>query len=180
MTYTRSRIRSHAYPMFAVMAALSLLAVFSAIAAAAPNTKGTIWADVPDNSGAPRDYADDGGGAVYGHVNSNQDEDLNLRVEAALKGVEPNVEYQWTIYCGPSHALAQLILAQGTVVTNPAGNANTGEVIIPATTAGDSFSEPAVEDCINGVGHIDFDRWEGFSHVATYVGDPIPYVIPAP
>src|SRR5262245_23547045 len=156
-----------------VLAGLVVLALAAGVGVAAGSsaTKSDIvWDCGPSSPGGDcltgRDML---GPAGFGFVNSNQNASGDLKVVGSLKNATAKTTYFVTVYCGPTHATADGVLFEGEVTTNPAGNANTAAIHIPAS---DLQSNCGASGFV-GNGHIDFDSAE-----ETYAGTPIPYTVP--
>ena len=150
------------------LAVIVVLLASATTAFATPNTKLNVFQDVSDGGVEARDTI---GTGSYGFANTNQDGTTNdLRVVGALKGVAPNTTYNVIIWAGPTHLTAMFPLYSGTITTNAKGNANTGDIIIPAATLSQSFPSGYI-----GNGHIDFDNT---STSGTYVATGISYIVP--
>src|SRR5215467_14642712 len=141
------------FVLLAMLVAGLAAVAFAPMAQASPNTKSDIFWDCgPASPGGDcvtgRDMV---GPTGFGFVNSNQNAVGDLRVVGSLKNATPNTTYGVTVYCGPTHATAAFTIFTSTVTTNPAGNANTGAIDIPAS---------ALLNCgasgFAGNGHIDF------------------------
>jgi hypothetical protein len=130
---------------------------------AGPNTKVDLVEDVGQLGD---DY--DMEGPVVGFVNTNQDDDGNLRVVIKVKDATPLTTYTIYLVGGPTHATATGFTVIGYLTTNEVGNGNSANIWIDAATM-------AVAPYGNGPHHIDIDdggdnKW--------FVAGPIPYTIP--
>ena len=151
------------------LAVIVVLLASATTAFATPNTKLNVFQDVSDGGSEPRDTLQTPGTGSYGFANTNQDDTGDLRVVGALKGVAPNTTYRVVIWAGSTHQNAISSMYIGTVTTNAKGNANTGDIIIPAAQlyGGSGYS---------GTGHIDFDQI--LPATGAYVATGIPYIVP--
>ena len=130
---------------------------------AAPNSKVDLVMDVGEVGDA---Y--DMEGPVVGFVNTNQDEDGNLRVVIKVKDATPLTTYTIYLVGGPTHDTATGFTVIGNLTTNVVGNGNSGEIWVDAATM-------AASPYGDGPHHIDInDGGDG----KWFVAGPIPYTIP--
>jgi hypothetical protein len=130
---------------------------------AAPNSKVDLVMDVGEAGDA---Y--DMEGPVVGFVNTNQDDEGNLRVVIKVKDATPLTTYTVWLVGGATHDSATGFTVIGYLTTNEIGTANSGEIWVDAATMAEApFG--------SGPHHIDIDeggddKW--------FVSSPIPYTVP--
>lgn len=143
-----------------VLAIITTLLIPS-VALAAPNSKVDLIEDTADG-------VLDMDGPVVGFVNTNQDEDGNLRVVIKVKGATPLTTYTIYLTGNATHDTATGYIDIGTLTTNENGIGNSGEIIIDAATA----QAPPLGA---GPHHLDIgDAGDGKWFTST----PIPYSLP--
>ena len=106
-------------------------------------------------------------GPEVGFVNYNQNGQGDLIIVVAIKRADPDHTYNFSFYCGPTHATAgpRPYFELAAATTNTVGNGNTGAIKIDAallTMCGTS-----------GEGHVDMD-----SPTTTLAATPVHYVVP--
>lgn len=102
-------------------------------------------------------------------VQSNQDEDLDLRLVVKLQKTRPNQDLYVEVWCGPDHVNSGRLLYEGEMTTNTQGNGNTGAIIIPKEDLVADCGRPAGER----TGHVDVG---GFSTTNAELTAPFSWV----
>ena len=73
-------------------------------------------------------------GATAGSVKFGQDDTGALTIDVTLRGARPETTYGIFLTCGPTIALSCGFIQIGTVTTNAAGNARSGDIVVPVAT----------------------------------------------
>ena len=76
----------------------------------------------------------DNTGVPAGFVRFEQDETGGLTIDVTLRGARPETSYVIGLNCGPTIALACGFILIGTLTTNAAGNARSGDIVVPVAT----------------------------------------------
>jgi hypothetical protein len=100
---------------------------------ATPNTKLDLFYD-----GVPGTGEIDMDGPTMGFVNTNQDDEANLRVVVKVKGALPLTEYTIYLVGGITHDAVTGFIAIGTLTTDEYGNGNSGSIWVDAATIADA------------------------------------------
>jgi len=67
-------------------------------------------------------------------VKFGQDDTGALTIDLTLRGARPETTYGIFLTCGPTIALSCGFIQIGTVTTNAAGNARSGDIVVPVAT----------------------------------------------
>ena len=73
-------------------------------------------------------------GVPAGSVKFRQDETGALTIDVSLRGARPDTTYGIFLTCGPTIVLSCGFVKIGTVTTDAAGNARSGDLFVPVTT----------------------------------------------
>ena len=151
---------------FRFLMSFMLVAVFAislgaAPVLAAPNTKVDLVEDSADG-------AIDMLGPVVGFVNTNQNDDGDLRVVVKLKDATPLTTYTIYLTGGPTHDTATGFIVIGTLTTDEDGNGNSGAIWTDAATM-------ATATFGNGPHHVDM---LGGGDGKSFTASPILYTLP--
>jgi len=115
--------------VFAVILALQMLSATSGFAK--EKTKIEL---VNDCGGFGPGGACDNTGVAAGFVRFEQDETGGLTIDVTLRGARPETTYVIGLNCGPTIALACGFILIGALTTNAAGNARSGDIVVPVAT----------------------------------------------
>lgn len=115
--------------VFAVILALQMLSATSGFAK--EKTKIEL---VNDCGGFGPGGACDNMGVAAGFVRFEQDETGGLTIDVTLRGARPETTYVIGLNCGPTIALACGFILIGALTTNAAGNARSGDIVVPVAT----------------------------------------------
>src|SRR5437879_10183404 len=73
-------------------------------------------------------------GVAAGFVRFEQDETGGLTIDVTLRGARPETTYGIGLNCGLTIALACGFILIGALTTNAAGNARSGDIVVPVAT----------------------------------------------
>ena len=89
---------------------------------------------VNDCATSDPESACDNAGAAAGFVKFEQDATGGLTIDVMLRGARPETTYRIFLTCGPTIAQSCGFLEIGTVTTNAAGVAHSGDIVVPVAT----------------------------------------------
>ena len=118
-------------PLFVIAAIVGLQALSVTPGFAKEKTKIEL---VNDCGGFGPGGACDNTGVAAGFVRFEQDETGGLTIDVTLRGARPETTYVIGMNCGPTIALACGFILIGGLTTNAAGNARSGDIVVPVAT----------------------------------------------
>ena len=118
-------------PLLVLAAVVALQMVSTTSGFAKEKTKIEL---VNDCGGFGPGGACDNTGVAAGFVRFEQDDTGGLIINVTLRGGRPDTTYVIGLNCGPTIALACGFVLIGTLTTNAAGNARSGDLLVPVTT----------------------------------------------